>query len=129
MARVKRFPSPRFIPIVSHAPPPSRTEVLRERARKRHRGETVKLTRAERARELVSIGARDKRGRFIPKKKRMNPREVALEFGVKDGVEYARALDWNPEDWASEVADDFDIAQHDLYNAYYGYSPDGAGVW
>lgn len=127
MARAKKRPQRdqrgRFVKV-------DRIEVLRERARKRHRGERVTYGKGERQRELVSIGARDKRGRFVPKKKRMTPREVALEFGINDAVEYARRLDWNPEEWASDVATDFNLEnQHGLFNAYYGYEPDGAGTW
>lgn len=114
MARAKKPLAPRFIPIVSQ-----RASYDTERAFKRR----------EKARKRVSIGARDKRGRFIPKKKRLKVPEVAREFGLTEGIEYARRLDWNPDDWAREVADDFDVGQHDLYNAYYGYTPDGAGTW
>ena len=110
MPRAKK-PRLVFFPPISTAVHPS---VLKERKRR------------EKLRKAVAIGARDKRGRFIKKKRRLKPQEVAREFGIDDAIDYAQRLEWHPDDWAETVADDFDVAQHDIYDAYFGYAPEGA---
>lgn len=53
--------------------------------------------------------------------------DVAKEFGqAKPAVDFAKAAGIPPSEWADDLADEFDVDVHAIYDNYYGYEPSAA---
>jgi hypothetical protein len=53
---------------------------------------------------------------------------VARETGVDEAIDIARAWGLHPDEWAEELAEDFDYEIHSLYEEYF-YPAQGTGAW
>lgn len=45
------------------------------------------------------------------------------DVGVRAAVDFARANQIDPREWADDLADEYDVDVHDLYDAYYDTDP------
>ncbi len=74
---------------------------------------------------------REREGRapkFRPRRKRppkaITVRDIARQFGdAKPAIDFAKGAHIPPEEWAEDLADEFDLDVHAIYNAYYVTDP------
>lgn len=124
----RAIPSPVFIPDAAFLRAKLAQETARrlvaERALASELG--IPFDDIERAREKQRVEVSRPRSPYFaagpPKAFRVI--DVAKSFGdAQAAVDFARANLIPPVEWADEVADEFDLDVHDLYEAYYDTDP------
>lgn len=83
-------------------------------------------TRRKKAREAERIT----RGavRYTPEERIPHIPTVAEQAGVDEALDVARTWGIHPDEWADELAEDFDYETHSLYDEYF-YPAAGSGAW
>lgn len=120
----KRRAIPSYVPSDARAMAAELGIPFTEKERREAKKKIKVVTASQRRRSFAAKRGWVKR-RFGPPKA-ISIADVAQEWGPATAIEFARKNLIPPIEWADEVADDYDLDIHDLYEAYYDTDPAAA---